>query len=168
MAKQMNLFRIARPTRKSVEPEYVECVIKQINNWIGDDAYKFDERDQDKLIGIILNKRYFDGYQMCRELERVFAIDPDSNLVDILNDVVSLHDDLFDKAIKDWVIANNIVPLRRMGEKVNLDGVHGWISDIDFSRGYYTVSVSAVDKLNKIPFERFDSLPDSCLDICNG
>ena len=165
MQKQM--FRVPRPTQKTIEAEFLKQVVADINDWIADDDYKFSGEDEKKLINVLSRERVWDGYKMCRDLERAFLIEPDAALVDLLDNANVMSFSLLASAVKEWVVANNIVPARKVGDSLSLkfDGLTSpIIVGIDKLHGCYNVAESMDAKRQKsIPFEEVDEIGECCV-----
>lgn len=87
--------------------------------------------------------RGYDGYKLARELES-YGIDPDSDLVEVLDDVSHHLDDAHSEEVERWVKFMNIRPERKEGDVVSWTSgrgvLTGTIRTIMEERAYYVIA----------------------------
>lgn len=142
-----------RPTSHddSVLEQAASVLVEQYNGWLeegGDEPD--DEREIIEILKKVLADSYnFDGYKICRDLERHYHIDPDSQLVEIMDDVGFLISSAEQTAVQNWVKRFGIQPRFKVGDKVSvghpIKGKHlGEITKVDEKEAKYTIYVEAI------------------------
>jgi len=148
-----------RPTvnDKEVKLLVIEKIMPEILVWLNETADNDNNTEEitEQLLDAIGNQK--DGYEMARDLERDECWDSNSGLVDIL-DGLDFHN-IMDKVTLLWIKDNDIKPLFKVGDKVQVNGkdVSGraskktYIGEITEIRpaGTYTVYIEELGHVRK-------------------
>lgn len=78
------------------------------------------------------------GYEIARDLENYAHVNPDADLVEILDCAWSYLSEAYDRAVKAWVEANDISPSLKYGDRITCRHGTGRISGFDVKRARYT------------------------------
>lgn len=141
-----------RPSRYEINyPETVEEYAKKIMEWAG----KKDEMvEYTKMVEDLLDECKYstEGYNLAKHLDDNHYVDPDSELVEILDgidgDMIIEHR----KAVAKWVLWENIQPEFRDGDIVDFEitekrkriTVTGRIYRTDLQQAQYAISVPSL------------------------
>lgn len=104
---------VNHPRFKRLVDEYVR--------WYQDVDYKFDKRERyEEDILSCLEEFSLDGYDLAEHLKNKVWVEPDADLVDILNDAFYVKDAIMHEILIQWVKENFLViPDDVVGKKVN-------------------------------------------------
>ena len=106
-----------RPSRRDlvVKAEAAHELARDLAPWMGRDLH---EREIAELAALHLSDN---GYKLAKALERKWHIDPDFELVEILEGSWSTLDNARQRAIAAWVAHNNITLDLPIGERVIIE-----------------------------------------------
>lgn len=102
-------------------------MVDEYVRWSEDTGYKMCKREEyESDIRSCLNEWDLDGYHLAEHLKDKVYLEPDADLVDILNDAFYVKDVLDREILTQWVKENFLViPDDVIGKKVNCkDGYH--------------------------------------------
>lgn len=146
-----------RPSERT--PEIMEAAVDMLMptvwDWVIESSSagscSSDEREMVrlKLIKAVKNStRDFDGYDLAKTIEQQFMWDVDASLVEILDSYSHLLYKAHRNAVKAWVIENNIIPQRDVGDDIMVIvfqvGYHGRIVHVDTETAQYSVNIPAL------------------------
>lgn len=129
----MNLQdKVNRPKfdTKKVDVNYPRFrrLVDEYVHWSQDANYTFDARERyEKDILSCLEEHSLDGYDLAEHLKDTVWVEPDADLVDILDDAFYVKDAIVKEMIHKWVKENFLViPENVIGKKVNCK--NGWFT----------------------------------------
>lgn len=147
---------ISRPTEhdKDVFEGAIDMLLPSVLEWeivtSEQDMCSDDERKtiRDELIKGIRSSNDKDGYALARSLERSVMWSPDAALVDILDYFGSFLARVHREKVKSWVIKNNIIPQKSIGDSVRVKvrggEYDGFVLSVDKTTAQYTINVPAL------------------------
>jgi hypothetical protein len=106
---------------KSDNPDFIKLVDSYVR-WSDDTEYRVSDREEyENEIRSCFDQFDFDGYNLAEHLKDTYYISPDSELVDLLDDVFYVRNSILRKMIKSWVTENFLtIPDNVIGKKVNV------------------------------------------------
>ena len=104
---------VNHPRFKRLVDEYVR--------WYQDVDYEFDKRERyEEDILSCLDESSLDGYDLAEHLKNKVWVEPDADLVDILDDSLYVKREIVQDITKQWVKENFLeIPSSVIGKKVN-------------------------------------------------
>ena len=169
-----------RPTRNdpSIAAKAAEKLLPKVLEWMREDDGVDDAEipDIQQQIEQVLRDTSMsgDGYELAKELEDSAFWSPDSRLVEILDHAGSYESEAVDELVAAWLVANQMQPMRCVGEAVQYSSgagrpvktYPGTITSIDSARGYYVVNVPALGHVLEgvgthgtyVPWENIDQV----------
>ena len=117
--------KVKRPTlskeKINRENKHFKRVVDQYERWCKDGGgYETRETYEDDIIKCLFESDH-DGYQLAEFLKEEVYIEPDSELVDILDGVSSIMRSLTEEIIGQWTKENFLeIPSDVVGKKVNV------------------------------------------------
>lgn len=110
---------VNHPHFKRLVDEYVR--------WFQDNDYKFDKRERfEDDIRSCLGEWDLDGYNLAEHLKETVWVEPDADLVDILDDALYVKTEITREITKQWVTENFLeIPSDVIGKKVSCK--IGWL-----------------------------------------
>jgi hypothetical protein len=108
---------LPRPSKSSYDVLYRTAtnLAPKINEWSGDEFQIDINTLKDAIQYNSLN-----GYVMAQNLENSCGIQPDVELVEILDDVWFIKKEVHDDIVKEWVKDYNISPGKKVGDLVTI------------------------------------------------
>lgn len=155
----MNLFgKDPRPAfNEERMTQLVNIYLPEVLKWLNSND---EESTREELTELFTNNSTDDGYELAKILEDDYYYDSDSELVSILDNVEYDKSNILNKALKEWVITDNILPTQEIGTvvKFKLRGkkTTGTIVDIYRATAYYIVEVNSAKFC--IPYEEIHEL----------
>lgn len=156
------LMNVPRPSERDddIFEKAIDLLMPSVWDWVtassGQENYPNEEREytREELKKAIGRNSYTkDGYQLARSLEYSMW-EPDSELVDILDSYSVFLDRAHREAVKLWVIDNQIIPQKKIGDTVfvKVRGVEysGRILEIDTTTAQYTINIPALGHVEYI------------------
>ena len=131
-------------------------ICSQLCKWLDSHGEQYDK---DEIYNDVVKlARYCsmseDGYYLCSKIESDFGYQPDTQLVNMLDDLQTHSMSALDSIVADWVKENNIVPQFSLNQKVKTDTDYtGTIFEIDCIHGKYKIGTTPA-RLRIVPFER--------------
>jgi hypothetical protein len=96
---------------------FFKKIVNSYANWNADNSVEMEEYENDIIS--CLTEYNTDGYALARHLYDTVFVEPDSELVHILDDVGYLVRNLNNELTKQWVIENSLtIPSDVIGKKV--------------------------------------------------
>lgn len=138
-------IRIPRPTKENID--FSEVYLDMTEDIIDWDL----ELDEDDILADL--KKYIsineilisNGYELAKKFEDDLCLEPDAELVEILDGFSMYVYDCISKAEKEWVKACNITPSLSIGDLVEVEyrkkPYQGKIYDIKLDKAEYIVNV---------------------------
>lgn len=113
-----------------------------------------------------------DGYSLTKRLECTAGIEGDSEIVEMMDDLLWQLRDALNQAVKDWVKTNNLEPPAGIGDRVlcqlgGLGHIEGEVTDIKEDTAHIIVYSQSAGHVKKgagtngwvIPYERAQRVP---------
>jgi hypothetical protein len=143
-----------RESDDAIFEQAIDLLMPSVWDWVtassGQANYPNEEREgvRAELKKCIGHNSYTkDGYQLARSLEYSMW-EPDSELVDILDSYTIFIDRAHREAVKLWVVDNQIIPQKNIGDAVlvKVRGVEydGFILSVDTTTAQYTINIPAL------------------------
>lgn len=131
-----------------VVEEAIQSISQQVLEWSGEEC---EQGILDDLSDVIRSSHDFCGYEIAKKLDNI-GWSPDATLVDILDQYETLLARAHDEAVKKWVVENNIVPQKKVGDAVRITTldkkiVDGFIHGVNAALALYTVNVPSLGHL---------------------
>jgi hypothetical protein len=144
-----------RPTIRdeSVIRSTAEELLVKINKWATADTGLSVEELEDTL-NDVHGGPTANGYDLAKFLDSEFGIEPDAQLVEILDCTWGIADGFLRKITKEWVYQYKIIPGKKIGDLVSIkyqksDIVTGEITAIDTDLAKYTVCCESQGHVKK-------------------
>ncbi len=146
-----------RPSERT--PEIIEAAVNMLMPTVWDwvtassstENYPTDERETARLElikAVNSSTRGFDGYDLAKTIERQSMWEVDASLVDILDSYSHFLYQAHRDAVKAWVIENNIIPQKDIGDDVIVSVLrseyNGKIVRVDAETAQYSVNILAL------------------------
>jgi len=133
------------------ENKHFKRVVDQYQKWCIDLGSDEPDETYEKDIISCLSKYDLDGYALATHLKDTVYLEPDSELVDILDGVSTIKDSLTKEIIKQWTKENFLeIPSDVIGKKVNVkQGYNKYENHYITTIRPDTYEVTVSDKIDK-------------------
>lgn len=140
-----------RPTKLS--EDMVLKVVKQLAELLYSWAPEWSDDELIETAQYLYKQIDYSGYELAKKLEDKFLINPNSQLVELLEDIPYIKREALDEQVKAWVAQEHIEPKHKVGAEVkvnvkypsNIAGEYvGIIRNIEHSTAKYIIGVPAL------------------------
>lgn len=141
----MRLFpEMANQRPKSLNDSIKPKVLNKIADLVGD----WHESLRDKEVCEYIYDYHMsthNGFEIAKALDDKFYINPDSSLVELLDEIWYIGYEAIETLQKEWISVEQIDPLHSVGDQVKVNQKNniysGTITRIDFLVGKYTINI---------------------------
>jgi hypothetical protein len=141
-----------RPTLIAAAAEAAQEISKRVIEWLEEAGEQVtsdgSEAEIEGHVKQVIEKNIhnLDGYELAKEMEDRFYYEPDSDLVEIMDNAHCAVLDAHDRIVEKWIVENSIKPRFAIGARVSFKRnqgdkllYNGEIVHINEKQGKYTV-----------------------------
>lgn len=143
----------SRPLRSTCIKAAVWAMRGEINEWLRANDNDPIEDENDELFDVLITELQYgvsDGYLLARALEKANVLDPDAELVEILDAAELEVNRQHTMAMEKWVKATRKRPQYRIGDAISWNGETYTIARIFFETYKYALKRNETDTIYQI------------------